>query len=73
MMKRICSWGNSSGVRIPKSVLSETDLECGDDVKIKAIDLENGEKGILITSSKVNNDVMGMSKERVERVLKRLL
>lgn len=73
MIKRICSWGNSSGVRIPKNVLSETGMDCGDEVNIKTIDLEDGKKGILVTATNVDNDVMGLSKKRVDSILKRLL
>lgn len=50
--KRLSKWGNSVGVRLPKSILEMSGLEIDDDVFISCIPLENGEQGILISGSK---------------------
>ena len=38
MSTKIQRWGNSQGVRIPKSVLTEARLQVGDHVDVRAVD-----------------------------------
>tara|TARA_B100002019_G_C21185831_1_gene556144 strand:- start:816 stop:1043 length:228 start_codon:yes stop_codon:yes gene_type:complete len=72
MTKRIRGWGNSSGIRLPKTVLAEAELEKDDAVNIKVIHLENGEKGILVTSTDVDNNVVGFSQQRLSHILDKI-
>ncbi len=38
MLSKIQKWGNSQGIRIPKSILSSADFNEGEDVEIIAVD-----------------------------------
>jgi antitoxin component of MazEF toxin-antitoxin module len=49
--KRLSKWGNSVGVRIPKSILDMAGFSTDDDVYISCVPLDNGEQGILISKA----------------------
>lgn len=49
--KRLSKWGNSVGVRIPKSILDMAGFDSDDDVYISCVPLDNGEQGILISGT----------------------
>lgn len=73
--KRLSKWGNSVGVRIPKSVLGMTGMEVEDDIDINCVQLDNGEQGILITGKggggvAKNSDDLYNKLENIEKILK---
>jgi antitoxin component of MazEF toxin-antitoxin module len=67
--KRLSKWGNSAGVRIPKSVLQMASLDIDDEIFISCVPLDNGEQGILISGSR-NGKVAEKDKEISERLKK---
>ena len=38
MPTKIQRWGNSQGLRIPKEVLAEANIEVGDEVEVRVVD-----------------------------------
>ena len=49
--KRLSKWGNSVGVRIPRSILDMAGFDSDDHVYISCVPLDNGEQGILISGT----------------------
>lgn len=47
--KRLSKWGNSVGIRIPRSILDMAGFDSDDHVYINCVPLDNGEQGILIS------------------------
>jgi antitoxin MazE len=47
---RLCSWGTSQAVRIPKSICDEAGIVPGDELDLVAL-FENGETSIVIKGS----------------------
>lgn len=52
---KILKWGNSSGMRIPKSIMKTMNLHDNDQVQME-VEIINGEKRLVIHSEKESKD-----------------
>lgn len=70
MSNKISKWGNSSGIRIPKSLMAIAGLSTDDEINLNIVNLDNGERGILIAKSNLNFTDFNLSnKELLEHII----